>query len=204
MYVSDEISVPAPYALASYAESWLGVKETTRNRGPEVDFFVRVAGGRPSSKPPWCAYFVTFCCDQVRRMGFELHDVRTGRAVKHWLDAYPSRRVERDQIWDLIDPRGLIYVRTRTSKPTTDTKKVRQGSSRLGHVGIVGGVDGDTIIGVAGNSSSAGHSAGGGAVCKELITKGDPAYERIVGFVSVVDLPDEVELPPGFIQPEES
>ena len=40
------------HALASYAESWLGSKETTSNRGPEVDFFVasQVAsqrGGRP-------------------------------------------------------------------------------------------------------------------------------------------------------------
>ena len=178
-------------ALANYAESWLGAKEVTSNRGPEVDFFVRIAGGRPKSKPPWCAYFVTFCCDALRRMGFELHPVRTGRAVNHWLKAEESRRIERDAIWDVEHPRGLIYIRTRTSKPANDASKVRRGISRTGHVGLVVKVEGDTITGVAGNSSGAGHSAGSGAVCYETIKKGDRAYERIVGFVSVVDLPME-------------
>jgi hypothetical protein len=181
-----------PEALASYAESWLGVKETTSNRGPDIDFFVDVAGGRPSSRHPWCAYFVTFCCDALRRMGFELHNVRTGRAVNHWLKADESRRIERDAVWNLEHPRGLIYIRTRTSKPATDADKVRRGISRTGHVGIVVSIDGDTITGVAGNSSSAGHSSGSGAVCHEIIKRGDRAYERIVGFVSVVDPPEEI------------
>ena len=180
-------------ALASYAESWLGVKETTSNRGPEVDFFVRIAGGNPERKPPWCAYFVTFCCDQIRRTGLDLHDIRTGRAVKHWMAADESRRVDRDDIWDFPAARGLIYVRTRTSKPVTDADKVRRGISRNGHVGIVSSVDKEAgiIIGTAGNSSGAGHSSGSGAVCNETIKRGDRAYERIVGFVSVVDIPEE-------------
>jgi len=188
------VDVSVPDALASYAESWLGVKEKTQNRGPEVDFFVRIAGGRPTAKPPWCAYFVTFCCDALRRMGLDLHEVRTGRAVNHWLKADESRRIARDDIWDIEDPRGLIYVRTRTSKPVNDADKVRRGISRTGHVGLVLSVDKGTgtITGIAGNSSSAGHSAGGGAVCHETITKDGRAYDRIVGFVSVVDPPEEV------------
>ena len=181
-----------PEALASYAESWLGAKETTSNRGPEVDFFVRTAGGTPSARPPWCAYFVTFCCDALRRMGFDLHEVRTGRAVNHWIKADESRRIERNAVWDIEHPRGLNYIRTRTSKPATDADKVRSGISRQGHVGIVVSVDGDTITGLAGNSSGAGHSAGSGSVCYETIKKGDRAYERIVGFVSVVDPPEEI------------
>tara|TARA_R110000824_G_scaffold29918_5_gene99037 strand:+ start:201 stop:776 length:576 start_codon:yes stop_codon:yes gene_type:complete len=179
-------------ALASYAESWMGAKETSSNRGPEVDFFVHTSGGRPVKRPPWCAYFVTFCCDQLRRMGLELHSVRTGRAVNHWLKAEPERHIARDDIWEHPDPRGLIYVRTRTSKPINDANKVRRGVSRSGHVGIVSSIEGDTIIGVAGNSSGAGHSSGSGAVCTEVIKKGDRAWERIVGFVSVVEPPMEV------------
>ena len=177
-------------ALASYAESWLGVKEVTSNRGPEVDFFVRIAGGRPESKPPWCAYFVTFCCDQLRRTGLELHPVKTGRAVNHWLKADEDRRIARDDIWDFPDARGLIYVRTRTSKPVGEADKVRRGISRNGHVGIVSSIDKEsgTIIGCAGNSSGAGHSAGSGAVCEEVIERGGRAWDRIVGFVSVVDV----------------
>lgn len=175
-------------ALATYAESWLGVKEKTSNRGPEVDFFVRMAGGRPESKPPWCAYFVTFCCDALRRMGLELHEVRTGRAVTHWMGADESRRIARDDIWDYPDPRGLICVRTRTSKPAGDADKVRNGISRQGHVGIVVSRNINSLTMVAANSSSAGHSAGSGAVCRETIIKGGSAYDRIVGFVSPVDL----------------
>jgi len=183
-----------PEALASYAESWLGVKEKTQNRGPEVDFFVRIAGGRPTAKPPWCAYFVTFCCDALRRMGLELHEVVTGRAVSHWLKAPENRRVARDDIWEHPSPRGLIYVRTRTSKAALNADKVRRGISRQGHVGIILSVDTEegVIIGVAGNSSSAGHAAGGGAVCEEVIRKGDRAWERVVGFISVVDPPEEI------------
>jgi hypothetical protein len=111
--------------------------------------------------------------------------------VNHWLKAEESRRIARDDIWGIEHPRGLIYVRTRTSKPVNEAAKVRRGISRTGHVGLVLSVDGDTITGIAGNSSSAGHSAGSGAVCHEIITKGGRAYDRIVGFVSVVDLPLE-------------
>ena len=186
------MSTVIPEALASYAESWLGVKEKTSNRGPEVDFFVRTAGGKPERKPPWCAYFVTFCCDALRRMGFELHEVRTGRAVSHWLKADESRRIARDDIWDYPHPRGLIYVRTRTSKPANDANKVRRGISRQGHVGVILSAEDGVITGLAGNSSSAGHASGSGAVCEEVIQKGDRAWDRIVGFISVVDLPEEV------------
>ena len=118
--------------------------------------------------------------------------MRTGRAVKHWLAADESRRVARDDIWSLPNPRGLIYVRTRTSKPVNEANKVRRGISRTGHVGIVTDVSGDTITGCAGNSSGAGHSAGSGAVCTEVIEKGGRSWDRIVGFISVVDLPMEV------------
>jgi len=124
-------------------------------------------------------------------MGLDLHEVRTGRAVNHWLKADECRRIARDDIWDFPNPRGLIYVRTRTSKPINDANKVRRGISRTGHVGIVTGVTGETITVCAGNSSGAGHSSGSGSVCIEVIEKGGRAWDRIVGFVSVVDLPSE-------------
>lgn len=182
-------------ALASYAESFIGTTEATTNRSPDIDFFVRRAGGNPHRKAPWCAYFVTFCCDALRRMGFDLHEVVTGRATSHWLKADEHRRVARDDIWEHPNPRGLIYVRTRTSKPVNDANKVRRGIPRQGHVGVILSVsddDGGVIVGCAGNSSSAGHAAGSGAVCEEVIRKGDRAWERIVGFVSVVDPPEEI------------
>jgi hypothetical protein len=154
-----------PEALATYAESWLGVKEkTTSNRGPEVDFFVRIAGGRPIRRPPWCAYFVTFCCDALRRMGFDLHEVRTGRAVNHWLKADESRRIARRRL------SGILRIRVASSTSARARRSQRLTLIRCGVASPARGTWASSSQwmatpsrGLAGNSSSsAGHSAGSG------------------------------------------
>jgi len=180
-------------ALASVAEAWLeqGATESKgSNAGPDVSWFIHDGGGNPAKRPPWCAYFVSSCCRQVARAGFGIEYVRTGRAVSHWLKAPPERRVNRDDIWDLPNPRGLIFVRTRMSKPEGERQKVLDGTSRQGHTGIVVGIgkDARTVTCVAGNSSGFGHSrvSGGGAVAKEVMTEGDEAWKRLVGFALVI------------------
>ena len=180
-------------ALASVAEAWLEQGAPARkgsNAGPDVSWFIHDGGGNPAKRPPWCAYFVSSCCRQVARAGFGIEYVRTGRAVSHWLKAPPERRVNRDDIWDLPNPRGLIFVRTRMSKPEGERQKVLDGISRQGHTGIVVDIDKDarTVTCVAGNSSGFGHSrvAGGGAVAKEVMTEGDEAWKRLVGFALVI------------------
>ena len=180
-------------ALATVAEAWLeqGATESEgSNAGPDVSWLIHDGGGRPSKRPPWCAYFVSSCCRQVARAGFAIEYVRTGRAVSHWLKAPPERRVNRDDIWDLPNPRGLIFVRTRMSKPEGERQKVLDGISRQGHTGIVVDIDKDarTVTCVAGNSSGFGHSrvSGGGAVAKEVMTEGDEAWKRLVGFALVI------------------
>jgi hypothetical protein len=81
-------------------------------------------------------------------------------------------------------------VRTRMSKPEGERQKVLDGISRQGHTGIVVDIDKDarTVTCVAGNSSGFGHSrvAGGGAVAKEVMTEGDEAWKRLVGFALVI------------------
>ena len=186
-------------ALASVAEAWLkqGATESEgSNAGPDVSWFIHDGGGRPSKRPPWCAYFVSSCCRQVARAGFAIEYVRTGRAVSHWIKAPDERHVSRDDVWDVPNPRGLIFVRTRMSKPETERQKVLDGINRQGHTGIVVAVDKDarTVTCVAGNSSGYGHSrvAGGGAVAKEVMTEGDEAWKRLVGFVRVMTPPKDV------------
>jgi hypothetical protein len=82
------------------------------------------------------------------------------------------------------------------SKPETERQKVLDGINRQGHTGIVVAVDKDarTVTCVAGNSSGYGHSrvAGGGAVAKEVMTEGDEAWKRLVGFVRVMTPPKDV------------
>lgn len=178
-------------ALASLAGSWLeqGAAETEgSNAGPDVSWLIHDGGGSPDKRPPWCAYFVTSLCRQTARAGFKVSYTRTGRAVSHWMKADPAQRVARGDIWE-DDPRGLIFVRTRLSKPIGEVAKVHRGISRQGHCGIVVDIDAvnRTITCVAGNSNGWGHSdkGGRGRVAKEVITENDAAWQRLVGFVRV-------------------
>tara|TARA_R100001510_G_scaffold14607_1_gene11934 strand:+ start:18801 stop:19124 length:324 start_codon:yes stop_codon:yes gene_type:complete len=99
-------------------------------------------------------------------------------------------RVHRDDIWTQ-DPRGLVFIRTRLSKPLGEVAKVHRGISRQGHCGIVAEIDAvnRTITCIAGNSNGWGHSkkGGRGRVAKEVISEGDRAWQRLVGFVRVAE-----------------
>jgi hypothetical protein len=44
--------------IVNTAAKYLHVRETTNNRGPEVDIIIKKAGGRPGQ--PWCGWFATF------------------------------------------------------------------------------------------------------------------------------------------------
>lgn len=187
---------PTPQkALASVAEAWLakGVREHRDNAGPDVSWFIHDGGGTPAKAPPWCAYFVSSCCMQVHRCGFRFRFTRTGRAVTHWHQALPEQRVDRDDIWTARDPRGLIFVRTRLTKPESDRDKALKGSRRQGHTGVVISADRHasprTITCISGNSTGYGHDRvpGGGAVAKEVIREGDAAWLRLVGFIRITE-----------------
>tara|TARA_R100000664_G_C2744167_1_gene132218 strand:- start:749 stop:1366 length:618 start_codon:yes stop_codon:yes gene_type:complete len=187
--------VGAGQALVNLAESWLeqGVRETEgSNAGPDVSWLIHDGGGTPSKRPPWCAYFVSSCCRQVERCGYGVEYVTTGRAVSHWQKASEGARILPDDVWN-EDPRGLVMVRTRLSKPVGEAEKARSGISRQGHTGLVVALDLEStprkVVMVSGNSSGHGHSrvSGSGAVAREVITEGDDAWDRLVGFVRVCD-----------------
>lgn len=180
-----------PSALVSLAESYLsqGIRERAQNRGAMVEFFQRDGGG--SGAPvPWCALFVSSCVRTLSRCGFSVRgDFRaTGRAVSLWQDAGPDDQVDRGAIFGLEDPRGLVFVRTRLSRPVKDRDRALQGTRRQGHTGIVTKIDEDGVIHcIAGNSSGTGDSGtGSGAVAREVIEQGSPAWDRLLGFVRVV------------------
>lgn len=181
----------AGQAIVNLAESWLaqGVAEVGgQNAGPDVSWLIHDGGGSAKSRPPWCAYFVSSVCRQAERAGFSVDYTSTGRAVSHWLKSDPSRRYMPSAIWGM-DPRGLVFIRTRLSNPVGHVDRVLGGGSAQGHVGVVVSVDpvARTVDCVAGNSSGWGHSArgGSGAVMRERMTEGDRAWQRLVGFVRV-------------------
>jgi len=181
-------SLDATTALVSLVESYLDqdIVEHGSNKGPMVEFFQRDGGG--SGKPvPWCALFVSSCLRTLERCGFTVRNPGpTGRAVAFWQQSEPDQRIEREAIFDLEDPRGLVFVRTRLSRPVADRLHARNGSKMQGHTGIVISVQGDEIHSIAGNSSGGGHASGTGAVADEVIKKGSGQWDRLVGFVRVV------------------
>jgi len=175
-------------ALVSLVESYerQGIREKGQNAGPMVVFF-QVDGGGTGKPAPWCAYFVSSCLRTMSRVGFTVNDPGpTGRAVAFWQRADPSQRVEREDIFKVKDPRGLVFVRTRMSNGITDRQRARQGDKVQGHTGIVTHVEGSTVYAIAGNSSGGGHSNTTGAVACEVIVRDSPAWDRLVGFVEVV------------------
>jgi len=179
-----------PSALVSLAESYLaqGIRERAQNRGAMVEFFQRDGGGSGSAVP-WCALFVSSCVRTLARCGFPVRaDFRaTGRAVSLWQDAGPDDQIGRGDLFAMDEPRGLVFVRTRLSRPVTDRERALQGTRRQGHTGIVVRVDGDAVHCIAGNSSGMGDAGTGtGAVAREVIERGSPAWDRLLGFVRVV------------------
>ena len=176
----------ASAAICSLAESFVGVAEKTQNRGVDVDFFVSLGGGRPSASPPWCAFFVSAMCELVARVGHRVRFVRTGRAVAHWQLAEADQRIERDDIDKIDSVEGLVFVRTRLSRPVSDRERALAGKQTQGHTGIVIRREGSALIAVAGNSTGRGHASRTGGVAIERLEPGSKAWDRIVGFVRVV------------------
>jgi len=181
-------SPDAKTALVALVESYheQDIIEHGSNKGPMVEFFQRDGGG--SGKPaPWCALFVSSCLRTLSRCGFTVRNPGpTGRAVAFWQKAEPDQQLAREDIFKEKDPRGLVFVRTRLSKDVGQRTRALEGVKTQGHTGIVIGVEGSTIHCIAGNSSGRGHAGGSGAVADEVIEKGSPQWDRVVGFVRVV------------------
>jgi hypothetical protein len=172
-------------ALCDLAESWVGTAERGQNQGTEVEHWIKLGGGAVAQAPPWCAYFVSAMCATVRRAGLTVRYVQTGRAVGHWQLADDDQKIERDAIADVRDVRGLVFVRTRLTKPATDRDRALKGQRTQGHTGIVLRREGVELVCVAGNSTGAGHASRTGGVAIERLRPGTPAWDRVVGFVRV-------------------
>ena len=180
-------------ALVSLLESYVeqGIVEQGQNAGPMVEFF-QVDGGGSGTPVAWCAYFVSSCLRTLARCGFKVDSPgASGRAVSFWQRARDDQRGEREDVFNLDDPRGRIFVRTRTSKPVSDRERARDGKKTAGHTGFITHISEDPDTGepliycVAGNSTGSGHASGTGGVCVEVISKGSLAWDRLVGFVRV-------------------
>ena len=172
-------------ALCFLAESFIGTGEKGQNQGVEVEHWIKLGGGNPSQAPPWCAYFVGAMCATVERVGFPIRYTKTGRAVAHWQKAEPDQQIAREDIARVRIVRGLVFVRTRLSRPESDRARALKGQPTQGHTGIVLRREGEELVCVAGNSSGEGHASRTGGVAIERIKPNTPQWDRVVGFVRV-------------------
>lgn len=160
-------------AAVTRARKLVGIRETSRNRGPEIDEWVRFCGLDPAGEHPWCLAFLQWvygtACDD---MGMPRVLPMTARVARLWAKAPRWMRTN-------VARRGALYLHL--TDPTDPNSN--------GHVGIV--VDPvfpqARLIGVEGNGNEAGSREGDSVVLKSrpfsYVNLGylDPRAPRPVG-----------------------
>jgi hypothetical protein len=172
-------------ALLFAARGTVGVTETSRNSGPEIDEWLKYARSKPGQ--PWCAAYVAF----MHRIAAVSCDVlnpcpRTAGALQMYALSDAECRV------DLPAP-GDVF--------TLDTGE----PGGAGHTGIVETVspDGNTIGSIEGNSGANG-TREGIAVVRQTWKPRTGKRGRLIGFLRFANLlPDDVPepLPLGVLPP---
>lgn len=123
--------------LADIAEKYIGVQESPRgsNCGPMVDKFKAATDLNPKENWPWCAAFVSFCCQELQKeeQRFRLapHEASVA-ALWNWADDNalrfsPVSSVYQPQRGDIV-----IYTFSHTgilSKPMNHAYRVIEGNT---------------------------------------------------------------------------
>jgi hypothetical protein len=171
-------------AIVRVARSTLGVREHSRNRGPEIDEYVRAVGLDPAKRYPWCMAWVYWVCAKAAaELGGVTTCPRTAGAVRCWQLA--QRRglqtwLPQDVIEGQVELRpGDQFIRVRMGA-IADVAAVLAGRVRPGHTGIIEHVDADgTVYTIEGNTNDAGSHEGDGVYRRVL----DLRAAEVVGFV---------------------
>lgn len=158
--------------MASWIVSKIGVRETARNSGPEIDEWLRLVRQQPGA--PWCAATVYAAADSAARsLGVVNPCPRTSGALKLWTLSDPVTHV-------VTPRRGDILV-------------LDHGHGR-GHAGIVEFVTANGVLTwVSGNTNEAG-SREGNAVVRKSGDPGDVHHAELVGFVRLSLAPTRAAL----------
>jgi peptidoglycan hydrolase-like protein with peptidoglycan-binding domain len=132
-----------------------GVRETGRNRGPEVDQYISRVGLTPEKAYAWCQAFVYWCFDEAAKKTLSANPcVRTAGVLDHWAKSPAAVRVYAERAFDdpsLIRP-GAIFI-------------VDHGAGK-GHTGIVTKVMDGHVGTIEGNTNQAGSREGDGVYQK--------------------------------------
>ena len=142
-------------AVLEMALSKEGVRETQRNRGPEVDKFVTRVGLDPAGGYSWCQAFVYWAFDEAtQKMDIKNPCVKTAGVLDHWARSPTDARVYAEPAFDnpsLIRP-GAVFV-------------IDHGGGK-GHTGLVTKVVDGEVATIEGNTNARGSREGDGVYQK--------------------------------------
>lgn len=139
------MSVELARTVLEIAEFRLGIKEVMRNRGPEIDEWLRRVGLDPlRHEYPWCAAFL-WCVvdDAASRLRIPNPLPRGAKVMSMWRRS-PSRLVSL-----MPRPGSAFFHATRPNDPESS-----------GHCGFVTGVTGTGIDTIEGNTNAEGSREG--------------------------------------------
>lgn len=141
--------------VLAFAVSQIGVMETSPNRGPQVDQYVKSVGLDPAGRFAWCVAFVYFCFEKAsKKLGRTNPMVKTAGVLDHWnrAEGKGATRITNLRARNnpaLIKP-GHIFV--------IDTGP----AGGAGHTGLVEKVIGGKLVTIEGNTNEGGSRDGVG------------------------------------------
>lgn len=141
--------------VLAFAVSQIGVMETSPNRGPEVDQYVKSVGLDPAGRFAWCVAFVYFCFEKAaKKLGRTNPMLKTAGVLDHWnrAETKGASRITLIRAKNnpaLIKP-GHIFV--------IDTGP----AGGAGHTGLVERVIGGKLVTIEGNTNEGGSRDGVG------------------------------------------
>jgi len=139
------VSTPLGRAIVEVAATHLGVKETSRNRGPMIDEWITRMGLDPAGEHPWCMAFAWCCLDDACKLMGAVNPLR------------PSAKVIR--LWQRAEQLGLASHRPVIGGIACHVVDPADPRS-AGHCGVTTDITGDHIIAIEGNTNEAGSREG--------------------------------------------
>lgn len=159
--VRHETSSDLLKGMLEFAITQIGVRETSPNRGPEVDQYAKSVGLPLEGRHPWCVAFVYFCFEKAaKKLGRTNPMVKTGGVLDHWnrAEGKGASRITLVRAKNnpaLVKP-GQIFV--------IDT------GGGSGHTGLVERVLGGKLVTIEGNTNDNGSRDGIGVFRRDKRT----------------------------------
>ena len=146
--------------LVHEANKWVGIQETSNNKGAEVEMFQKAVDGKAQGEP-WCCCFIQFCLNQV--------DSEIDKAVKIIHD---RSWIYKTELCAAVWAKTPIEARIRDPEPgclVVWGYELNGKPTGKGHIGIVERIGENTLYTIEGNT---------GPSSNEIKREGDGVYRK--------------------------